>query len=86
MNTIMRGNLQYPSNVNYHHFEYERLKVSSNLRKNLQLHLTWKLTAISSQQNIFQKPRNQASVFHLKYSCLYGYSSGLKKQCSKIPS
>jgi len=45
---------------------------------NLQLHVTWKLTAISLQQNTFQKPRNQASAFHLNCSCQYGYTSGLK--------
>ena len=50
--------------MNYLHIEYERFKGSSSLHNNLQPHLTWKLTAISPQQNTFQKPWNQASVFY----------------------
>ena len=79
MNAIMWDSLQYPSNVNYLHSEYERLNVSSNLHNNLQLHFTCKLTAISSQQNAFQKPWNQASAFHLNDSYTYGYTSDLNK-------
>jgi len=35
---------------------------------NIRLHLTWKSTVLSLQQNAFQKPLNLASVFHLNYS------------------
>jgi len=43
-----------------------------NLHKNLQLLLIWKLTAISPQENTFQKPWNQASVFDCNYYYKYG--------------
>jgi hypothetical protein len=55
------GSLQYPSNVNYPHVEYGSLKGSSNLQKNLQLHLTWKVTSINLHKNTFQKPWIQTS-------------------------
>ena len=84
MNTIMWGSLQYPSNVNYLNFEHESLRGSSNLHNNFQLNLTWKLKAISPQQNTFQKPRNQVSVFHLHKSSKYGYTSGLKNSAIKF--
>jgi len=45
---------------------------------NIQLHLTWKLTAISLRENTFQKPSNQASVLHRNYMCKLGYTAGLK--------
>jgi len=64
MNAIMWGSLKYPSNVNEPHSEYDILKGYSNLHLNLQLHLIWKLTANSLHDNTFQKPWNQASVFH----------------------
>jgi len=38
------------------------LKGSSNLHKNLQLHITWKLTAINLQKNTFQKLWDLASL------------------------
>jgi len=84
MNTIMWGSLQYLSKANYLNIEHESLRGSSNLHNNFQLHLTWKLTAISPQQNTYQKPWNQASVFHLHNSSKYGYTSGLKNSAVKF--
>jgi len=55
MNAIMWGSLKYPSNSSKHHSEYKRLKGSSNLHKNIQLHFTWKLIVISPQENTLQK-------------------------------
>ena len=69
------GSLQYHSNVHYLHFEYERFNSSSNLHNNIPLHLTWKLTAISPQQNTFQKPWNQASVLQ---------NSQLTNHCARL--
>jgi hypothetical protein len=46
------------------------------------MHLTWKLTAISLQQNTFQKLWNRVSVFHLNYS--RKYDSGLKTSAAKF--
>ena len=56
----------------------------SNLHTNLQLHLTWNVTALSLHKNTFQKPWNLASVFHLNYSCKYGYTSGPKTSTAKF--
>lgn len=93
MNAIMRHSLKYPSNVNKLHFEYENLRGSSNLHKNLQLHVTWKLTALNLQEKIFQKSWNLASVFHLnciKIFCILflkqDYTSGLKTNAAKFLS
>jgi hypothetical protein len=49
-----------------------------------QLHVTWKLTALSLQENTFQKPWNLASAFHFNYSCPYDYTSGLKTCAAKF--
>jgi len=51
---------------------------------NVQLHVTCKLTALSLQQNTFQKPWNLVSVFHLNYSCKLGYTAGLKTSAAKF--
>jgi len=48
------------------------------------MHLAWKLNANSLQQNTFQKPWNQASVFHITYSHQYHYTSGLKTSAAKF--
>jgi len=56
----------------------KNLRGSSNLHMNLQLHVTCKLTALSLQQNTFQKPWTLAYVFHLNYSCKQVYPSGQK--------
>jgi len=60
------------------HVEYESFSNSRNVNKNLELHLTWKLTAISLQEDTFQKPWNQASVFHVNFSCKFGNASDLQ--------
>ena len=63
MNAITGGSLKYLCNVNYLHFEYESLNGSSNLYKNIQLHLTWKVTAISPQQYTFQETLESGFCF-----------------------
>jgi len=40
--------------------------------------------APSPQQYTLKKPWNQASTFHLNYSCKYGYTSGLKMGAAKF--
>ena len=60
---IIGGSLKYLSNVNYLHFEYEILNGSSNLYKNIQLHLTWKVTAVSPQQHTFQETLESGFCF-----------------------
>ena len=63
----------------------ERFKGSSSLHNNLQLHLTWKLTAISPQRNTFQKPRNQASVFYFNDLRLH-FWGGKRERAAKFPA
>jgi hypothetical protein len=53
MNCITLSCLKYPSTVCAFHFESESFKVPINLLNNLELHLSWILTAVR-QQDIFQ--------------------------------
>jgi len=66
------------------HVEYESFSNSRNVNRNLEMHLTWKLTAIRLQKDTFQKPWNQASVFHLNYSYKSGNVSCLQAVLPKF--